>query len=128
MTSITRTNGSYVQLFVYRVPKKNHEAMAETLSKLAGIFKKHGILSSQFFQLGSAAAFKGFNGIATVVPAVPDEEVWLELEFYKDPKHKDEVVARINKDASAGPLFGQVFGLVTPGSSSLQGDFNSLRI
>ena len=133
--------GSYIQMFVYRVPKKNHGAMADAQTKLATIFKKHGILRSEFFQLSSTTkTFKGFTSIYEMMMSAnhdnnrkddgedEQDEIWLELEHYKDEKEKDEVIARIGQDPNAGPLFGQVMGLVTEGSSSIQGDFRRLRL
>lgn len=120
--------GTHVQLFVYRVPKKNHDTMTQLQSQLTGIFKKHGILRSEFFQLSNTDTFEGFTSIAKTVSAnQEDEEVWVELESYRDSKHRDEVVAKITEDASAGPLFGQVMSLVTNGSC-IMGGFERLQV
>jgi len=115
--------GSYIQLFLYRVPRQNHDAFLQTQNKLANIFKKHGIIGSEFFELSPSKPFGGFMSIAQTVSAGPEEEVWLELEHYRDAKNKDEAVASIGKDPSAGPLFGQVMGLAVQGALFLQGDF-----
>jgi hypothetical protein len=64
--------GSYAQLFVYRIPKKNYDAMLLLQKQLAGIYRKHGTLLSEFFQLNSAETFQGFTSIAKTVPIVPD--------------------------------------------------------
>ncbi len=39
-----------------------------------------------------------------------------------------EVVAKINADASAGPLLGKVMGLLAKGYSPIQGDFNRAKV
>ncbi len=116
--------GTYVQLFLYRVPKKNHGVFARVEAELAGIFKKHGITRSEFYELAPARIFKGFTSVAQTMSANPDDEVWLELDFYKDQKDRDEVVARIGQDPAAGPLFGQVLSLCATASNSLEGDFS----
>ncbi|HEV2225819.1 MAG TPA: DUF1428 family protein [Nitrososphaerales archaeon] len=115
--------GGYAHALIYRVPVKNHKAFADTEGKLATIFIKCGILSSNFFVLSSTDTFKGFTSVSKAVSARPDEEVWLELDFYKDKADKDAVVARIGKEPDAGPLFGQILTLVAPRSEPLQGDF-----
>jgi uncharacterized protein YbaA (DUF1428 family) len=121
--------GTHVQLIVYRVPKKNHDRVVQLQNQLSGIFRKHGILRSEFFQLSSTETFQGFTGIDKTVSANQDEEeVWMELESYKDRKHRDEVVAKITEDASAGPLFGQVMSLLTQGYSCIMGEFKRLQV
>jgi uncharacterized protein YbaA (DUF1428 family) len=120
--------GNHVQIFVYRIPKKNHDSMVQLEKQLTGIFRKHGILRSEFFHLSSPETFEGFTSIAKTVSAKDDEEVWVELESYRDRKHRDEVIAKITEDASAGPLFGQVMGLITQGYSCVMGELSRLRV
>lgn len=121
--------GNHVQLFVYRIPKKNHDAMVQLESQLKAIFRKHGILRSEFFQLSNTETFEGFTSIAkTVSSNQDDEEVWVELESYRDRKHRDEVIAKIEQDAGAGPLFGQVLSLMTQGYSCIMGELSRLRV
>jgi len=121
--------GNYIQLFVYRIPKKNHDAMVQLESQLTGLFRKHGIMSSEFLQLSNTETFECFTSIAKVVSANQDsEEVWVELESYRDRKHRDDVVARIEQDASARPLFEQVMSLITQGYSCIMGEFSRLRV
>lgn len=121
--------GNHVQLFVYRIPKKNHDAMVQLQNQLSGIFRKHGILRSEFFQLSSTETFQGFTSIDKTVSAnQEEEEVWMELESYRDRKHRDEVVAKITEDTSAGPLFGQVTSLITQGYSCIMGEFKRLQV
>jgi uncharacterized protein YbaA (DUF1428 family) len=57
-----------------------------------------------------------------------DEEVWLELDSYRDQRDRDAVVARIGHDPAAGPLLGRVLVLCAPGSRSLQGDFTRVEM
>ena len=120
--------GNYVQLFIYRIPKKNHDAMVKLQNQLTGIFKKHGILRSEFFQLETTEPFEGMVSIAKTISANPEEEVWVELESYRDRKHRDDVVANVTQDANAGPLFGQVMGLITEGYSCIMGEFKRLHM
>src|SRR5215831_1860818 len=122
-------SGTYVQLFVYRLPKKNHDAMVQLESQLTDIFRMHGILRSEFFQLSNTETFEGFTSIAKAVSADQDnEEVWVEIESYRDRNHRDDVVAKIEKDPSAGPLFGQVMSLITQGHSLVMGEFSRLKV
>jgi hypothetical protein len=54
---VGESSATYTQAFIYRVPKKNHEAFAEAEGKLAAIFKKHGISGSRFLTLTPAKIF-----------------------------------------------------------------------
>ena len=43
--------GNYLQLFLYRAPKKNHDAMVKNLKQFVPWFKKHGA-RVEYYQLG----------------------------------------------------------------------------
>jgi len=60
----------------------------------------------------------GFTNIAKTI-AAKEDEVWLELQFYRDQKHLDDVGAKMQKDENAGKLGKQLMDLLTPGSNSL---------
>jgi hypothetical protein len=52
--------GSYVHVFVYRIPKKKHDSLLGVLEKMTKIFKKHGTLGSRILQLEKTSVFQGF--------------------------------------------------------------------
>lgn len=112
----------YAQVFLYRVPKANHEAFASTEGKLATIFRRCGILRSDFFVLGDGRVFKGFRDLREVLAATPEEEVWVEIDTYLDAADSVRVIAEIVKDPAAAPLFGQILWLATPGVLCPQGN------
>ena len=64
---------------------------------------------------------EGITNIAKTVSANLDEEVWLELIFYRDRKHRDEAEAKMNNDESMGPLFQQSMDLVATGTGFIMG-------
>ncbi len=128
MKSATPQDSGYAQLFVFRVPKKNQEAMRKLEGRIVSMFQKHGVMESEFFQLTQHETVKGFTNIAETVSAGPEEEVWVEIEHYKDRAHRDQVFAAIRQDMPMLELFGQWYGLVSPGVNSLMGDFNKLKI
>ncbi len=83
------------------------------------------MLRSEFFQLSPTEPYKGFESLFESMSAnQDDEEVWLELEFYRNRKDRDQVMAKIGKDSTAHRLLGQVMGLFTPGAVNLQSEFN----
>jgi hypothetical protein len=45
--------GNYLQLFIYRAPKKNHDAIAKNLMQFVPWFKKNGV-RVEYYQLGKS--------------------------------------------------------------------------
>jgi uncharacterized protein YbaA (DUF1428 family) len=118
----------YVQLFVYRIPSKNQDAMQQLLKEIADLVRKHGSLYSEFYRLHSEEAFQGFTGIRKIIPSPPGEELWLELDHYRGREQRDQAMAAIGKDQTAGPLFKQLRGLVSEGFSIVMGEFDGIRM
>jgi uncharacterized protein YbaA (DUF1428 family) len=128
-TEVEQEIGSEVAHFVYRVPKKNHEAMVQLNKQFAEIMRKYGAVHL-VFQLNNTEApmMEGITNIAKTVSATQDEEVWMELIFYKDGKHKDEVSAKMQSDEGMYSLYQQSLALLTPGTGFVMGEFNHLKI
>jgi hypothetical protein len=62
-------SGRYVQVFLYGVPKANHDSFAATEEKLFATFRRHGILGSDLYECGDARMFKGFRDLRAVLEA-----------------------------------------------------------
>ena len=121
--------GNIVQQFVCRLPKKNHDAMMQLEKQFIDIFRKHGWLHFEVFQLGSTEnMMKDWTNIAKTVSANQDEEVWMELIFYRDRKHRDEVCAKMQNDENMERLYKQSVDLLSPGSSFVMGEFSRLEV
>lgn len=122
--------GSQVQLFVWRIPKKNHDAMVKLQKQFNDILIKHGVLRMEIFQLTNTDTYDGCTNIFNTVSANQDEEVWVELQSHRDLKRMDEITSEIMKDEmhAEGPLVKQFMDLVTPRSGMIMGKFTRLRI
>jgi uncharacterized protein YbaA (DUF1428 family) len=121
--------GSVVWHSIARLPKKNHDAMVRIAKQFNEVFKKHGGLHSEVFQLtNTEAPMEGITNIAKTVSANQDEEVWMELIFYRDRKHRDEVGAKMQNDENMARLYKQSVDLLSPGSSFIMGEFNRLEV
>jgi uncharacterized protein YbaA (DUF1428 family) len=120
--------GQHAQIFVYKLPKKNHEAMVKLIKRFTGLYKKYGTQSWEIYQLNSTEAFDGSTSIAKTVSASPDEEVWVEVDHYKDRKARDKAVGAIMQDPDAGAIFGEMAGILSPGFSLIMGDYNPIRV
>ena len=70
---------------------------------------------------------EGITNIAKTVSENQDEDVWLQLTFYKDRKQRDEIRAKMGNDESMGPINKQFMELITPGSM-VMGEFVRLNI
>jgi uncharacterized protein YbaA (DUF1428 family) len=129
VTEMEQVIGSEVTHFVYRVPKKNHDAMLQLNKQFAEIMRKYGALHLIFQLNNTDAPMEGITNIAkTVSTNQDDEEVWMKLIFYRDRKHRNEVSAKMRNDKSMSPLFQQPMDLVTPGTGFIMGEFSRLRI
>ena len=127
-TEIEKGIGSEVAQFVYRVPKKNHDAMMKLCKQAADMTRKCGAPHLVFQQNNTEVPMEGITNIAKTVSANNDEEVWLELIFYRDRKHRDEAEAEMNNDESMGPLFKQSIDLVATGTGFIMGEFSRLEV
>jgi uncharacterized protein YbaA (DUF1428 family) len=131
VTEMEQEIGSQVQLFVWRIPKKNHDAMVKLQKQFNDILIKHGVLRMEIFQLTNTDTYDGCTNIFNTVSANQDEEIWVELQSHRDLKRMDEITSEVMKDEimhAEGPLVKQFMDLVTPGSSMIMGKFKRLKI
>jgi uncharacterized protein YbaA (DUF1428 family) len=114
--------GSHVRLYLYRIPKKNHNAMVQLGDQFADMFKNYGCYARSF-QLESTETSEDFTNAANAVSVNQNEEVWLDLEFTTDRKHQDDVDTKIQNDERAGLLMKQYMELLVQGSRPIKSDF-----
>jgi uncharacterized protein YbaA (DUF1428 family) len=126
-TEIEQGIGSEVAHFFYRVPKKNHDAMVQLNKQFADIMRKYGAPHLIFQLNNTGAPMDGITNIAKTVSANQDEEVWMELIFYRDRKHRDEVGANMQNDENMERLYKQSVDLLSPGTGFIMGEFSRLR-
>ena len=120
-------NGNYVEVFICRLPKKNHDAMVQLYKQTVDTFKKYGILHWEIFQLSHTEENQFFTNIAKIVSANQDEEkVWIDIVSYKNKEHKDEIMAKMEKDKECQEGYQQFLNLLTPGSSVINGELGRL--
>jgi uncharacterized protein YbaA (DUF1428 family) len=128
ITEIEQWIGSEVSHFVYRIPRKNHGAMMQLNKQFADIMRKYGAPHLIFQLNNTEAPMEGITNIAKTVSASQDEEVWMELIFYRDRKHRDEVGAKMKNDENMERLYKQSVDLLSPGSSFVMGEFSRLSV
>src|SRR5918995_211291 len=76
---------------IYRISKKNHDAMVRINKQFTDTLGKQGPLHIEFFCLSSNESLMPFTNIAKTISANQDDEVWMEIHSYKDRKLADDV-------------------------------------
>ncbi|MFL6422731.1 MAG: DUF1428 family protein, partial [Nitrososphaeraceae archaeon] len=128
ITEIKQGIGNEVSHFVYRVPKKNHESMMQLNKQFADIMRKYGALHLIFQLNNTEASMEGITNISKTVSANQGEEVWMELIYYRDRKHRDELAAKMQNDENMERLYKQSVDLLSPGLSFVMGEFSRLEV
>lgn len=130
--------GNYLQLFFYRAPKKNHDAIAQNLKQFVPWFTKHGV-RIEYYQLGSSETQRAIESAKesgmdimesiakTLSSAENEEEVWIEQQYFRDYEHCGDVYGKMMQDKSIESLGNEFFGLVTQGTKLVTGGFNRLK-
>jgi uncharacterized protein YbaA (DUF1428 family) len=133
--------GNYLQHFIYRVPKKNHDAIVQNLKQFVPWFKKHGARVA-YYQLGRSETQSAIDSakqsgmdvmdsidkvLFTAAEDDNEEEVWIEQQYFRDYKHCQDVYAKMMQDKSIEPLGNEFFRLITQGKKMITGGFNRLR-
>ncbi len=68
----------------------------------------------EVFQLGSTENMMDFVNIANTISADQEkEEVWLEVQTFRDRKHVDEVMAKMETNEDTRVLYKQFIDLIT---------------
>ena len=124
----TNQKGSQAQvaIFLYRSPKKNHDALVKINKHSHDFFMKHGVSKFEVFNLNSRENMMDFVNISKIISANDDEDVNVEILSYRDAKHVEEVMKAMEGDNRANELYKEAMELITPGSIVF-GDFSKLE-
>jgi len=132
--------GNYLQHFIYRVPKKNHDAIVRNLKQFIPWFEKQDA-RVEYYQLGrsetdaamESAKQSGMDVMDSIDKALftaateeEEEEVWIEQQYFRDYEHCKDVYSKMMQDKSLEPLGNEFFGLITQGKKLIIGGFNRL--
>ena len=118
----------HLETFFYRVPKKNGDAIAKNLAQFVPWFEENGVSIAYYkFEGMQDAPGMPMLSISKAISANDDEDVWVELQYYRDSKHRDDTFAKMMKDKNLEQMGNEFFGLITKGSSLVTGSFSRLR-
>jgi uncharacterized protein YbaA (DUF1428 family) len=124
--SALEETAGHLEVFLYRVPKKNRDAIEQNLKKFVPWFKKNGV-RIEYYQFGNGETMEGMESIAKTLSVAEDEDIWIELQYFRDRKHSEDIYGKMMQDASLKPLGDEFFGLITQGKSLVTGGFNRLK-
>lgn len=117
---------SQIAIFLYRAPKVNHDALVKVNKHSHDFFMKHGVLKFEVFTLTARGNMMEFINIAKTISARDDEEVWMEIQSYRDAKHVQEFIKAMEGDKSGDEMYAEFMRLITPGSVVTFGNFSKL--
>ena len=117
---------SKVEIFLYRAPKKNHDSLVRLNKQSHDFFMKYGALKFEVFTIDNRENMMDFVNLAKTISANEDEEVWLEIQSYKNSQHVKEFVDKMTKDTSMETLSKEFMDLITPGSVVSFGGFDKI--
>ena len=120
-----KDTGGLIQIIFIRAPKKNHDALAKIGKQTDDFFRKHGV-SKFVYRLNARENMMDFVNVSKTISANDDDDVWLEIQFYKDAKHVEVVMNAMEGDKMANELYKEVMELITPGPIVF-GDFSRLN-
>lgn len=115
-----------IRLYIYSIPKKNHDAMMQNQNQFDETFHKHGILGNKTLQLNRSETSEGFVSLNNLISSHSDEEIWMDLESYRDNDHLNDVGNRMENDKSGVNLMKEFINLVSPNSKIIKADFSKV--
>jgi hypothetical protein len=127
---------NYLASFFYRAPKKNHDAITQNLKKFIPWFENNGV-RIEYYQLAGretqeeidSAKASGMDAMESIAKtlAAEDEDIWMELQYFRDYSHCKEVYAKMMQDKSLEPLGNEFLGLITKRKNLITGGFSRLK-
>lgn len=115
----------YVVSLIYRLPKKNHEAIVELNKKYVDMLAKIGVLRHEVYRLNKTAEVPEFIHLDRIVSAnLEKEEVWIESMHYRDKNHWLESKTKMEKDTNCQQGWQEFANLLTPNSTVICDEFS----
>jgi predicted phosphoadenosine phosphosulfate sulfurtransferase len=129
---------NYLEVFLYRVPQKNHEAVLQNLKRFVPFFKKHAVGIEYYLVANNGTKgvtdsakepdMEGMKSIAKTLSAAEDEEdICMELQYFRDHnRYQDIYTTMMMQDKNPKILGDELFSLVTHGKGLVTGAFSHL--
>jgi uncharacterized protein YbaA (DUF1428 family) len=114
--------GGLLIISLIRAPRENRDALIQIGKQTDDFFRKHGVIK-YVYKLNARDNRMDFVNFSKTISANDDEDVWLEIQSYRDAKHVQEVMEAMEGDKKANELYKEAMELITPGSVVF-GDFD----
>ena len=101
--------------------------MLEVNRQSRDFFMKHGASNFEVFSLDNRENIMEFVNLSKTISASEEEEVWLEIQSYRDAEHVKEFSESMEGDKSMEPIYKEFMELITPGSVVSFGGFSKLE-
>lgn len=126
MTKTESQVENHIEVFLYIVPKSNRDALEKNLKKFVPWFNQNGV-KIEYYKFANSETMEGMESIVKTLSAAEDEDVWMELQYFRDYDHCKDIYAKMMQDKSIEPLGNEFFGLITKGKSLVTGGFGRLK-
>jgi uncharacterized protein YbaA (DUF1428 family) len=120
-----KESGGLIKILFIRASKDNPDALVQIGKQTDIFYRKHGV-SKYVYKLNARENMMDFVNLSKTISANDNEDVWLEILFYRDAKHAEEVMKAMEDDKGANELYKEATKLITPGSIVF-GDFCRLK-
>ena len=108
--------GTYLVTNLFRVPAEKEAAILRVLGDAAVVVIECGATACEVFALKDAPAKYGCRPIGEAFGAGAGERGYLELMWFRDWAHCDEVMARLDADPRIGSLYDELTSLIDIGT------------
>ncbi|MFQ6088135.1 MAG: DUF1428 family protein [Candidatus Methanofastidiosia archaeon] len=120
---INRGDGlMYVIIYIFRVPKRNVDAVLRVDREANAIYKHYGALDSQTYIAANLEAKYGCATFGDVLDVAEDEVILVGINCFRDRAHHNEVMAKVDSDERINELYTEVIKLFDIGRT-VRGEF-----
>jgi len=121
-------SAGHLEIFLYRVPTKNRDAIEKNLKKFVPWFKDNGV-KLEYYRYTNSQSMEGMmESIAKSLSKTEDEDLWIELQYFRDRKQCDDTYAKMMQDPNLKSLGEEFISLVTQGKGMVTGGFDRLKV
>jgi hypothetical protein len=127
---------NYVKIFLHSEQQMNREVIVQNLKLFVPFFKKHakGIdysllannSTEDVVDSEKQTDIENMESIKKTLSAAQDEDIWMEVQHFRDHKHRQGVYTMMMQNKNSKFLGDEFFSLVTHEKSLITGGFSRL--
>jgi uncharacterized protein YbaA (DUF1428 family) len=105
----------YASIYLHRVPREGVEAFIRVVGAAADIYRRHGALDCVAYAPARVEAKYGCTAMGDAIDVSEDEVLFVELNEFRDQRHHDDVMAKVDADPQINRLYGELASLLDTG-------------